>query len=68
VITDVARGKSLSLGLEIDLCVDVGGVERHVPQPAADRVDVNAGAASDGIQIDAQGEERPKRELLAISS
>jgi hypothetical protein len=43
-ITDVACLKSLGLGLQIDLRIDVSGIERDMPQPTTDCVDVNAGA------------------------
>src|SRR6185437_676418 len=41
---DIARGKSFGLSLEVDLRIDVSGVERDVPEPAADRVNVHPGA------------------------
>jgi hypothetical protein len=36
------------LGLEVDLGVDVCRIERYVPEPSADRVDVDAGAQKVG--------------------
>jgi len=39
----IERRQSPLLGCEIGLCIDVGGVERYVAEPSADRVDVDPG-------------------------
>lgn len=43
VVTDVALSQRVGLHLEVDLGVNIGGVQRSVPKPPPDRVDVNAG-------------------------
>jgi hypothetical protein len=44
----VAFFERLRLGLEVDFGVDVCRVERDVPEPSANRVDVDAGAQKMG--------------------
>ena len=43
-ISNLALGQSLGFRLQIYFSVDVGRVERNMPEPGANRVDVNAGA------------------------
>lgn len=43
LVGDGTRSQRPGLGVQINLGVDVGGVEANVTQPAADGIDVNAG-------------------------
>ena len=43
-IGNFALGQSLGFRLQINFCVDVGRVERNMPEPGANGVDVHAGA------------------------
>ena len=61
-VRDRALAEGLGLHLEVDLGVDVRGVERDVPEPGADRVDVHPGAqkvygrrVADDVRADALG-------------
>lgn len=65
-IRRLAFFERLSLGLEVDLCIDVRGVQRDVPEPSADYVDVDAGAqeigrrgVADGVRAYALCRQRP---------
>ena len=43
VSCDIAFCQSLGLHLQVELGIDVGGVDRGMPQPRPDRVDIHAG-------------------------
>ena len=43
-IGSLAFRQGFGFGFEIDLGVDIRGLQRHMPQPSADRVDVNTRA------------------------
>ena len=47
-IGNLARGQSLGFHLQVDFCIDVGGVERNMPEPGPNRVDVHAGTEKVG--------------------
>src|ERR1022692_2267383 len=42
-IGDLALGQGPGFHLQVDLCIDVGGVKRNMPEPSPNRVDVHAG-------------------------
>src|SRR5712691_4249079 len=71
-----AMSQGLGLHFQIDLRIDMGSVQRHVSQPAADSVDVNTrakqvtgGRMSNRVRTDAFGlERRPRRARLAYRS
>jgi hypothetical protein len=43
VVANVALGQRVGLHLQVDLGVHIGGVQRDVPEPSPDRVEVDAG-------------------------
>src|ERR1017187_4815122 len=47
-IGDLALGQSPGFHLQVDLCIDVGGVNRNMPEPGPNRVDVHAGTEKVG--------------------
>ena len=47
-IGKLALGQSLGFHLQVDLCIDVGGVKRNMPEPGPNRVDVHAGTEKVG--------------------
>jgi len=47
-VTGFTFRQGIGFGFEVDLGVHIRGVQRRVPKPAADRVDVNAGAQKVG--------------------
>ncbi len=58
-------GEDFGLTLQIDLGVDVGGVDGDMTEPCADGVDIDAGAeqvrrgrVSDGMRADRPAEQR----------
>ena len=40
----LALSECLGLHFKIDLCIDMGGIERNMSQPSTDRIDVDTGA------------------------
>ena len=47
-IGKLALGQSLGLHLQIDFCIDVGGIDRNVSEPSPNRVDGHAGTEKMG--------------------
>ena len=47
-IADFALGESFGFRFQVDFRVDVGCVQRHMPEPGANGVDVHAGAEQVG--------------------
>ena len=42
-IGDLALGQSAGFHLQIDLCIEIGGIKRNMPEPSPNHVDVHAG-------------------------
>jgi len=68
----LALSECLGLHFKIDLCIDMGGIERNMSQPSTDRIDVDTGAqqmyrggVANGVWTDLLG--RQGRQLLTGS-